>query len=37
MRHFGASAPLKVLQQQFGFTADHIIAAAREQLKLARK
>ena len=34
MSTFGASAPLKVLQAKFGFTADHIVAAARAQLGL---
>jgi transketolase len=33
MRSFGASAPLKDLLKKFGFTADHVVAAAREQLK----
>jgi transketolase len=32
MRTFGASAPLKALQQRFGFTTDHIVAAAKAQL-----
>ena len=32
MRTFGASAPLKELLQHFGFTTDHVVAAAREQL-----
>ncbi|MBM4254736.1 MAG: transketolase [Deltaproteobacteria bacterium] len=32
MRTFGASAPLKELQQKFGFTAANVIAAAKEQL-----
>jgi transketolase len=36
MRTFGASAPLKELQKKFGFTVDHVVAAAREQLKRAR-
>ena len=34
MSTFGASAPLKVLQAKFGFTVDHIVAAARNQLGL---
>ncbi|HTH86660.1 transketolase [Mycobacterium sp.] len=34
MRTFGASAPLKVLQAKFGFTVEHIVAAARTQLGL---
>jgi transketolase len=33
MKTFGASAPLKVLQKQFGFTVDNVIAAAKEQIK----
>ncbi len=32
MRTFGASAPLKVLQKEFGFTKENVIAAAKEQL-----
>ena len=32
MRTFGASAPLKDLLKQFGFTTDHVVAAAKEQL-----
>jgi transketolase len=32
MRTFGASAPLKALQQKFGFQPDQVVAAAREQL-----
>ncbi len=36
MRTFGASAPLKVLQQEFGFTKEHVIAAAKEQLGRAK-
>ncbi|MGH7322955.1 MAG: transketolase [Candidatus Rokuibacteriota bacterium] len=31
MRTFGASAPLKELQKKFGFTVDHVVAAAKEQ------
>ena len=30
MRTFGASAPLEALQKKFGFTPDHLLAAARE-------
>jgi transketolase len=33
MRTFGASAPLKELQQKFGFEPDQIVAAARALLK----
>jgi transketolase len=32
MKTFGASAPLKILQTEFGFTADHVVQAARAQL-----
>ena len=32
MHTFGASAPLKALQQEFGFTVDNIVTAAKEQL-----
>jgi transketolase len=35
MKTFGASAPLKELLKKFGFTPEHLYAAAREQL--ARK
>jgi transketolase len=34
MKTFGASAPLKELVKKFGFTPDHVIAAAKEQLKI---
>jgi transketolase len=37
MRSFGASAPLKDLVKKFGFTAEHVVAAAREQLPPARR
>ena len=33
---FGASAPLKELQQKFGFLPDNIVAAARQQIDKAR-
>jgi transketolase len=33
MRTFGASAPLKELVKKFGFTVDHVISAAKEQVK----
>jgi transketolase len=36
MHTFGASAPLKALQQAFGFTAANVVAAAKEQLKGGR-
>jgi transketolase len=32
MRSFGASAPLKDLLKKFGFTAEQVVAAAKEQL-----
>jgi transketolase len=32
MRSFGASAPLKDLLKKFGFTTEHVVAAAKEQL-----
>ncbi len=37
MRSFGASAPLKDLVKKFGFTPEHVVAAAKEQLRLARR
>jgi transketolase len=37
MRSFGASAPLKDLVKKFGFTAEHLVAAVREQLQLSRR
>ena len=36
MQTFGASAPLQQLLQKFGFTAEHVADAAREQLARAR-
>jgi transketolase len=33
MRSFGASAPMKDLMREFGFNADRIVEAAKEQLK----
>ncbi len=33
METFGASAPLKQLQQKFGFTPEHIVAAARRLVR----
>lgn len=33
MKTFGASAPLKELQQKFGFTPEHVAAAARQVLQ----
>jgi transketolase len=37
MRSFGASAPLKDLLGKFGFTPDHVVAAAKEQLRRTRQ
>ncbi len=37
MRSFGASAPLKALQQKFGFTVDNVVQAARDTLARARQ
>ena len=37
MKTFGASAPLKELQKKFGFTPDHVVAAAKEQLALTQR
>jgi transketolase len=37
MRSFGASAPLKDLVKKFGFTAEQVVAAAREQITQARR
>ena len=37
MQTFGASAPLKALQQEYGFTVDRVVGAARNQLSLAQK
>ena len=36
MHTFGASAPLKALLQKFGFTPDHVVAAAKQQVAQAR-
>src|SRR5438874_1370415 len=33
METFGASAPLQELQKKFGFTVEHVVAAARAQLE----
>jgi len=37
MTTFGASAPLKELQTKFGFTPEHVVAAAIDSLRKARK
>jgi transketolase len=36
MQTFGASAPLKALQKEYGFTVENVVAAARAQLQTAR-
>jgi transketolase len=36
METFGASAPLKELVKKFGFTVDHVVAAAKAQIARAR-
>ena len=36
MRSFGASAPLKDLVKKFGFTPEHVVEAARAQIRLSR-
>ena len=36
MQRFGASAPIKDLLKKFGFTTDHVVAAAREAIARAR-
>ena len=33
MRSFGASAPLKDLQREFGFTVERVVEAAKDQLQ----
>ena len=35
LEHYGASAPYQVLFEQFGFTADNVVAAARASLSRA--
>lgn len=37
MKTFGASAPLKELQRKFGFTTEHVVAAAKAQLSSQRR
>ena len=34
MQTFGASAPLKALQKEYGFTVDNVVAAAKAQIAL---
>lgn len=36
MKTFGASAPLKALQDKFGFTPDRIVHAVKDQLERVR-
>jgi transketolase len=35
MRSYGASAPMKQLQREFGFSAEKVAEAAKEQLKIS--
>jgi transketolase len=37
METFGASAPLAALQEKFGFTPEHIVAAATDQITKASR
>jgi transketolase len=37
MHSFGASAPLKELVKKFGFTLEHVVGAARDQVRLSRR
>ena len=37
MHSFGASAPFPALQKHFGFTVEHIVAAAKEQIQAAKR
>jgi len=37
MKTFGASAPLKALQKEFGFTKDRVVEAAKQQVKAATR
>ncbi|GAA1907111.1 transketolase [Streptomyces durmitorensis] len=37
LEHFGASADGKVLFREFGFTADHVVASARESIDAAQR
>ena len=36
MHTFGASAPLKALQQEFGFTVDNVVTTAKALLQPAK-
>jgi len=35
LEHFGASAPYQIVFEQFGFTADRVVAAARASMSRA--
>jgi transketolase len=37
MRSFGASAPIKALQQKFGFTLDNVVEVAKDTVKRAKQ
>jgi transketolase len=37
IEHFGMSAPMKVVAEHFGFTADHVVAAAKRVLESTAK
>jgi transketolase len=37
MHSFGASAPLKALLKHFGFTVEHVVAAAKDQIQAAKR
>ncbi|RII18487.1 Transketolase [Streptomyces sp. YIM 130001] len=37
LEHFGASADAKTLFREFGFTPEHVVAAARESLRAAQR
>jgi transketolase len=37
MHSFGLSAPAQVVAEHFGFTADHVVEAAREQVARQRR
>lgn len=32
MKTFGMSAPMKVVMEHFGFTVEHVVAAAKEAI-----
>jgi len=37
MHSFGASAPIKKLQERFGFTVEHVVEAAKQQVQLTKR